>query len=93
MVTNRAVSACGKNQWYAEEYVDIELLMMYHTLCMLNDNLSLQEWAEGYEIRFGLYEWNPDGSQKRTFRGDYAEAVKTFSNMTERMAIAREAAK
>ena len=67
--------------------------MMYHALCMLNDKLSLQEWAEGYEIRFGLYEWNPDDSQKRTFRGDYAEAVKAFSNMAERMAIAREAAK
>lgn len=50
---------------------------------------KLQEWAEGYEIRFGLYEWNPDGSQKRTFRGDYSEAIEVFSRLAGRMESAR----
>ena len=52
---------------------------------------GLQEWAEGYEIRFGLYEWNPDGSQKRSFRGNYAEAVEAFSGLEAKVAAARKA--
>ncbi len=28
----------------------------------------VQEWALGWTAKFGIYEWNPDGTQKRTLR-------------------------
>lgn len=29
---------------------------------------ALLQWNFAWDLKFGLYEWNPDGTQKRTLR-------------------------
>ena len=47
------------------------------------------EWAHGYDIRFGLFEWYDDGTQRRIMRKGTDRVAELFKEMPSRIARAR----